>query len=126
MFFSTPRIFPLHRTSELCAAADCLQCAAGTTITSYATAFDSFQSLIRAQEDSPATLHIIIAFLLFDGRASEVTFEMMNAEGIFPRLIELIQAGVDDDAGLHRILLEVLYEMSRIQRLRMEDLSEWT
>ncbi len=49
---------------------------------------------------------------------------MMNEEGVFPRLLELIQERVDDDAGLHRTLLEVLYEMSRIQRLRMEDLSE--
>lgn len=77
-----------------------------------------------AQEDSPDTLHIIIAFLLFDGRQHDITFEMMNEEGVFPRLLELIQGRVDDDAGLHMRLLECLYEMSRIQRLRMEDLSE--
>lgn len=74
------------------------------------------------QEDSPDTLHFIIAFLLFDGRQNEITFEMMNEEGVFPRLLELISARTDDDAGLHRMLLEVLYEMSRMQRLRMEDL----
>lgn len=49
---------------------------------------------------------------------------MMKEEGGFPRLLELIQEGKDDDAGLHRMLLELLYEMSRIQRLRMEDLSQ--
>jgi len=49
---------------------------------------------------------------------------MMNEEGVFPRLLELITARMDDDAGLHMMLLEVLYEMSRMQRLRMEDLSE--
>lgn len=49
---------------------------------------------------------------------------MMNEEGVFPRLLELISAKTDDDAGLHRMLLEVLYEMSRMQRLRMEDLGE--
>ena len=76
------------------------------------------------QEDSPDTLHLIIAFLLFDGRQNEVTFEMMKEEGGFPRLLELIQEETDDDAGLHRMLLELLYEMSRIQRLRMEDLSQ--
>lgn len=48
---------------------------------------------------------------------------MMNEEGVFPRLLELIQDKVDDDTGLHRMMLDVLYEMSRIQRLRMEDLS---
>ena len=50
---------------------------------------------------------------------------MMNEEGVFTRLVELIQERKDDDAGLHRLLLELLYEMSRIQRLRIEDLSEW-
>ena len=49
---------------------------------------------------------------------------MMNEEGVFPRLVELIQGRVDDEAGLHRMLLELLYEMSRIQRLRIEDLSK--
>ena len=49
---------------------------------------------------------------------------MMNEEGVFVRLLELILERMDDDAGLHRMLLELLYEMSRIQRLRMEDLSE--
>lgn len=48
---------------------------------------------------------------------------MMNEEGIFPRLVELIYGQKDDDAGLHRVLLELLYEMSRIQRLRIQDLS---
>lgn len=43
---------------------------------------------------------------------------------MFPRLVELIQGKKDDEAGLHRMLLELLYEMSRIQRLRIEDLSK--
>lgn len=49
---------------------------------------------------------------------------MMSEEGIFPRLVELIQERKDDEMGLHRMLLELLYAMSRIQRLRLEDLSE--
>ena len=49
---------------------------------------------------------------------------MMSEEGAFPRLVELILAKTDDDAGLHRVLLETLYDMSRIQRLRIQDLSE--
>ena len=76
------------------------------------------------QEDSPDMLHLVVAFLLFDGRQNDVTFEMMKEEGGFPRLLELILERKDDDAGLHRLLLELLYEMSRIQRLRMEDLSQ--
>ena len=61
-----------------------------------------------------------------DGRQNESTLEMMNEEGIFPRLLELIQSMRDGGLGLHRMLLELLYEMSRIQRLRIEDLSRCT
>ncbi|MCJ1256324.1 hypothetical protein MMC24_004145 [Lignoscripta atroalba] len=74
------------------------------------------------QEETADTLHLITSFLLFDGRQNEATFEMMKEEGVFPRLLELIQSKKDDDAALHRMLLELLYEMSRIQRLRIEDL----
>ena len=76
------------------------------------------------QEDSPDPLHLIVAFLLFDGRQNDVSFEMMKEKVGFPRIIELILERRDDDAGLHRMLLELLYEMSRIQRLRTEDLSQ--
>lgn len=47
---------------------------------------------------------------------------MINEEGGFPRLLELVLCQKDDDAGLHRLLLELLYEMSRIQRIRTEEL----
>lgn len=74
------------------------------------------------QEDEPATLHFIAGFLLFDGRQNEATFETMSQEGCFPRLIELIKQGRREDPRLHRLLLEVLYESSRMQRLNTEDL----
>ncbi|KAI9845433.1 MAG: hypothetical protein M1837_004911 [Sclerophora amabilis] len=73
-------------------------------------------------EDSTDTLHLITSFVLFDGRQNETTLVMMNEEGAFPRLLELIQSDRNDDGGLHRRLLELFYEMSRIQRLRIEDL----
>jgi hypothetical protein len=51
---------------------------------------------------------------------------MMNEEGAFARLLELIQAlrreEMDGGAGLHRLLMDLLYEMSRIQRVKIEDL----
>ncbi|KAL2356178.1 hypothetical protein BJ546DRAFT_592987 [Cryomyces antarcticus] len=76
------------------------------------------------QEDDPPTLHLIAAFLLFDGRADGRILEMMAVEGAFPRLVELIQLGRRErDNGLHQTLLELLYEMSRIQRLTWKDLS---
>jgi hypothetical protein len=76
------------------------------------------------QEDEPATLHVIMSFLLFGGKEDEAMFEMMNHEGCFPRLLELIKQGKGEDARLHRMLLELLYEMSRMQRLSFEDLSQ--
>lgn len=76
------------------------------------------------QEDVPATLHVIASFLLFDGRNNETTFEMMNKEGCFPRLLELVKKGNREDPILHRLLLELLYEMSRMQRLTFEDLGQ--
>lgn len=75
------------------------------------------------QEDEIDTLHIAAAILLFDGRANESTFELMQAESAFPRLVELVRAKRDDHVGLHRLLLELLFEMSRIQKLSREDLT---
>ncbi|MCJ1350342.1 MAG: hypothetical protein MMC33_000323 [Icmadophila ericetorum] len=74
------------------------------------------------QEDSADVLFFITSILLADGRQNEKTFEMMNEEGTFSRLVELIQSMREGDLFLHRMLLELLYEMSRIQRLRFEDL----
>ncbi|PWY88474.1 hypothetical protein BO70DRAFT_427245 [Aspergillus heteromorphus CBS 117.55] len=79
------------------------------------------------QDDDPATLHVIVSFLLFDGRQHDVAFRMMNEEGLFPRLLELLQARNQREeegvtAGLHRQLMDLIYEMSRIQRVKIEDL----
>ncbi|KAJ5172900.1 hypothetical protein N7492_005493 [Penicillium capsulatum] len=78
------------------------------------------------QDDDPGTLHLIASFLLFDGRHNEVALQMMNEEGVFARLLELIQAlrkqDKDGGAGLHRLLMDLLYEMSRIQRVKIEDM----
>jgi len=77
------------------------------------------------QEDEASSLHILAAVLLHDGRTNEESFLMLQQEGAFPRLVELI-VEYDEKEGeeqLHRILLDILYEMSRIQRLTWEDLS---
>lgn len=77
-----------------------------------------------AQDDDNPTLHMVAAFLLFDGRnnQNDATFEMMHDEGVFARLVELIQLeSVQEEPRLHQMLLELLYESSRIQRLRWED-----
>lgn len=74
------------------------------------------------QEDEPGPLYVIANFLLIDGRAEEATFKRMIEEGCFHRLLELINGRKEDDPGLHRLLLDLMYEMSRIEQLRIEDL----
>ena len=74
------------------------------------------------QEDASEVLHCIAAILIHDGRRNEAAFAMMNTEGAFTRLRELIQEKKEEDQGLHRMLIELLYEMSSIQRVRREDL----
>jgi hypothetical protein len=49
---------------------------------------------------------------------------MLQAEGAFPRLVELIRSKRDDDNGLHKLVLELMFEMSRMQKLTREDLSK--
>lgn len=74
------------------------------------------------QEDDPSTLNVIANFLLLDGRSDEGTFKQMIEEGCFPKLVELMNGRRDDDRRLHRLLLELMYEMARIERLRVDDL----
>ena len=48
----------------------------------------------------------------------------MNNEGAFARLVDLIGSPKSDaEPGLHRLFMELLYEMARIQRVRIDDLS---
>jgi len=77
------------------------------------------------QDDDAATLHICAGVILFDGRANEATFRMMKEEGVFPRLVELIQTfGTDMEyAALNKVFLELIYEMARILTLDWHDLA---
>ncbi|PSR75058.1 hypothetical protein BD289DRAFT_487267 [Coniella lustricola] len=74
------------------------------------------------QEDDSSSLNVIANFLLLDGRTDEATFKQMIDEGCFAKLVELINERRDDDRRLHRLLLELMYEMARIERLRVDDL----
>jgi hypothetical protein len=48
----------------------------------------------------------------------------MNNEGAFTRLVDLIEnPNSDAKPGLHRLFMELLYEMARIQRVKIDDLS---
>lgn len=74
------------------------------------------------QEDEFCPLHVIANFLLVDGRSDETTFRQMIDAGCFARLLDLMKDCRDQDGRLHRLLLELMYEMSRIEHLRIEDL----
>lgn len=74
------------------------------------------------QEDEHSSLNVIANFLLLDGRSDDAIFKRMIDEGCFPKLVELINGCRDDDRRLHRLLLELMYEMARIERLRNDDL----
>ncbi|KAI5294667.1 hypothetical protein KEM52_003503 [Ascosphaera acerosa] len=78
------------------------------------------------QEDNADPLYIFALFLLIDGRSHDETFTTMRDEGAFVHTMKLIDAlvhGKDDlRVDLDRILLNLAYEMARIQRLREEDL----
>ncbi|KAI1082628.1 hypothetical protein F5B20DRAFT_510231 [Whalleya microplaca] len=74
------------------------------------------------QEEEPGPLYVIASFLLLDGRNDETTFKMMVQMDCFHRLLELIIGRKETDPDLHRLLLELMYAMSRIEQLRIEDL----
>lgn len=63
------------------------------------------------------------SFLLFDVRENETTAEILNDEGAFTRLVYLISNPKQiEDSILHRMLMDLLYEMSRIQRIKPNEL----
>lgn len=74
------------------------------------------------KESSNPKLRLIANILLFDGRQNQKTFELMQEEGLFPRLMVMVLGKRDEDRILWGVVLDLLYEMSRIQRLRREDL----
>lgn len=74
------------------------------------------------QEDETRSLHAIANYLLLSGRTDDEVFAQMIEAGCFARLVELIKASHDDDRRLHRLLLELMYEMARVERVRVADL----
>ncbi|KAG6089314.1 hypothetical protein E4U30_002242 [Claviceps sp. LM220 group G6] len=76
------------------------------------------------QEDEAGHLHAIASLLFLDGCADESVFPSMVEESCFSRLLELIVTHQEEkDPLLHRILLQLMYEMSRVQRLKLQDLA---
>lgn len=74
------------------------------------------------QEDDTGPLSAIACLLLLDGHHDDTLFPRMVDEACFPRLLELIKSQKDEDPRLHRFLLQLMYEMSRMERLRRDDI----
>ena len=75
------------------------------------------------QEEDVHTLRIAVIFLLADARENEHIFELLHKEGIFPRLVDLIAHPKENEESLHRSLMELFYELSRVQTIGNDDLS---
>ena len=74
-------------------------------------------------EDSGSNVLLFVSFLLLDIRESETTAELLNEQGAFPRLVDFIaDPRQKEDTLLHRMLMDLLYEMSRVQRIKLDDL----
>ena len=78
------------------------------------------------QEEDINVLRIAVTFLLADARENEQTFEMLNREGTFPRLVELVAHPREHEEAMHRTLMELMYEVARIQKITNDDLSTFS
>ena len=77
----------------------------------------------RLRKEQPAPrLQLVATVLLYDGRQDQKVFEQMQGEGLFVRLVGLLRERKESDPLMWWTCLELLYEMSRIQMVRSEDL----
>lgn len=75
------------------------------------------------QEEEICALRIAVTFLLADARENDSTFDLLNREGIFPRLVELIAHPREHEESMHRTLMELMYELARVQKITNHDMS---
>uniref|UniRef100_A0A060T7L9 ARAD1D00506p n=1 Tax=Blastobotrys adeninivorans TaxID=409370 RepID=A0A060T7L9_BLAAD len=69
-----------------------------------------------------ATKTLIGAVLLMDGRRHTSTLEMLEEEEASQKVIDTLWDDRHSSPRLHRLFLELLYEMCRVQKLRLSDL----
>ncbi|KIW11061.1 hypothetical protein PV08_10360 [Exophiala spinifera] len=76
------------------------------------------------EDDEPHVLLLSTLFLIADAQSHERTYELLSEEGAFPRLVDLMASPKrHGHEEIHRSLMELLYEMSRIQRIKTSDLA---
>ncbi|KAK9473723.1 uncharacterized protein V1510DRAFT_402013 [Dipodascopsis tothii] len=68
------------------------------------------------------TLLMIGVVLLLDGRQHVDTFEMMEEESACRLMVDVLWRTRETDPRLHSIMLELVYELCRVQRLQRADL----
>lgn len=76
------------------------------------------------QEHENNRIHIVANILLREGRESTDVFKAMVEDGLFPRLVDLVRTKRDEDRQLWGNVLDLMYEMSRIQKLEAKELGE--
>lgn len=74
-------------------------------------------------ESDIATKILIGIVLLLDGELHQSTLEMMHEEKATVAVIDILWKDRHSNMRLHRIYLELLYELCRVQRLRSTELS---
>jgi hypothetical protein len=75
------------------------------------------------QDDEPNVVLVSTSFLIAYAQSNEAVYQLLSDEGAFPRLIDLISSPKrHGHEGIHRLLMQLLYEMSRIQRIKASDL----
>jgi hypothetical protein len=81
--------------------------------------------LVLEQGDMSVQTKILIgAVLLVDGRLHTSTLEMMQEEAATNLVIRTLWEDRFNNVRLHRIFLELLYEMCRIQKINFRDLGK--
>lgn len=76
------------------------------------------------QEHENNRIHIVANVLLLEGRESSDVFKHMVEDDLFPRLVDLVRTKRDEDRLLWGNVLDLMYEMSRIQKLDAKELGE--
>lgn len=65
---------------------------------------------------------LVGAFLLIDGRLHKATLEMMQEESAISCVVNTLWKRQSESTRLRRIFLELMYEMCKVQKLRLVDL----
>lgn len=66
---------------------------------------------------------LVGAFLLIDGRLNQLTLEMMREESVISCVVDTIWMRQSESTRLRRIFLELFYEICRVQKLSLSDLT---